>query len=69
MSKPERFFLGQDNDCHWYVIPDARRGDWEMWLAIPDGDEHGWDVPEWAKCVGGSPGLVTFLNPTLSSVA
>lgn len=66
MSEMERFFLGQDNDCHWYVIPDARRDEWHTWLNIPDDDERSWDAPEWAKPVGGAPGWVTFSDPVFS---
>lgn len=61
----ERFFLAQDNDAHWYVVPVARRGEWEAWCAIPDEDERAWDAPEWARRVGGAPGLVTFTDPEI----
>jgi hypothetical protein len=53
----------QDNDCHWYVVPLANCAEWEAWLEIPEDDERAWDVPTFAKPVGGSPILVTFTDP------
>jgi hypothetical protein len=59
----ERFFLSQDNDSHWYVVPLAKRVAWDEWCDIPSDDERSWDVPEWAAPVGGSPSLITFTDP------
>jgi len=62
----ERFYLSRDNDSHWYVIPAAKRREWEEWLDIPEDDERAWEVPDFARPVGGSPTLVTFTDPEVS---
>ncbi len=51
-----RFILVQDDDCHWYVIPQGMRRDWDDWCLIVEGDE----TPTYATRVGGSPSLVSF---------
>jgi len=58
-----RFFLAQDNDGHWYLIPVDRRAEWEAWTNIPSDDERSWESPEWATAIGGSPSQVTFTDP------
>lgn len=62
----DRFILARDNDCHWFVIPVARQQEWDEWCAIPEGDERGWDVPDFALEVGGSYSNVTFVNPVIA---
>lgn len=59
----ERFFLATDNDSHWYLVPVAKAAEWEAWLALPEDDERAWDAPDFAKPLGGAPGLVTFVDP------
>ena len=46
-----KFFLSQDESCHWYVIPALHREKWEAFLDIPEDDERSWDAPEWAVTV------------------
>jgi hypothetical protein len=29
MMTPDRFFFAQDQDSHWYLIPEAKRAVWE----------------------------------------
>ena len=36
---PERFFLSQDGDCHWFIVPVAKRDEWYEWKEI-DGDDE-----------------------------
>lgn len=62
----DRFFLSQDNDSHWFVIPVARQQEWNDWLDIPEDDERAWEAPDFAKSVGGAPCLVTFSDPEIS---
>ena len=53
-----RFFLAQDNDCHWYMVEAIWRGEWEEWL------ESGSDeVPQYATPLGSGPQWVEFENP------
>jgi len=54
----ERHVLAEDDDGHWYVIPRSRLKDFYNWLSS---DESG-SEPDWAKRVGGSPSLVSFVG-------
>lgn len=65
LKERPRFFMDQDNDCHWYIIPQERGDEWHKWKSIPDGDERGWTVPDWAKPIGESHTLVTFEDPEI----
>lgn len=56
----EAYFLTQDNDCHWYVVPVARKAEWNAWREIPSDDERAWEAPDFADRIGGSPGMVHF---------
>jgi hypothetical protein len=56
-----RFYLDQDDDSHWYVIPADRATDWEDWC-----DSGAETVPEWAQRVGGAHTLVTFTDPVIA---
>jgi hypothetical protein len=62
-ASTQRYFLGQDDDGHWYVVPVDKRGEWEKWLARLGYTEA---APEWVESVGGSPCLVTFIDPQIS---
>lgn len=62
----DRFYLTQDNDSHWYVVPLVNKHEWDEWCDIDPDDERAWMPPEFAKAVGGSPCLVTFSNPEIS---
>lgn len=46
-----KYFLDQDESCHWYVIPAQYRKEWEDFLDIPEDDERSWDVPGWAVAI------------------
>ena len=61
----ERYYLAQDNDSHWYIVPCDNRYQWDSWLCIPPEDTRSWDIPEYAKAIGGSPSMVTFTDPQL----
>lgn len=58
-----RYRLVQDNDCHWFIIPADKIGEWDEWCEIDSDDERAWDAPEFAQDLGGSPSNVTFENP------
>jgi hypothetical protein len=45
--------LVQDNDSHWYVIPDDKLPEWEEWRDIPGSDERSWELPDYATEVSG----------------
>lgn len=56
------FILIQDNDAHWYVVPEEMKSEWFNFIELDPDDEVSLDVPEWAEAVGGSPSLITFYN-------
>lgn len=60
------FFLSQDHDCHWYMIPADKRREWSEFLSIDPDDDRSWDVPEWAHGLGGGPEQVEFILPGAS---
>ena len=57
----KRYVLSQDSDCHWYVVPAEKLGDFEQWTA-----SDSWDMPVYAIQVGGAPSLVSFTDPKVS---
>ena len=60
---PQRYYLDTDNDSHWYLIPEEYRADWETFLSLDSEDEHSWNVPAYARELGGGPNQVTFECP------
>lgn len=61
----QTYFLAQDRDCHWFVVPTAYQAEWAAWCNLDDDDEASWDVPDWAESIGGGPSLVTFTGFTV----
>lgn len=57
------WFLGTDNDGHWYLVPADRREEWRAWIGLPSNDERTWTHPRWALALGGSPSSVVFTDP------
>lgn len=55
-----RYFLAQDNDSHWWIVPVDRWADFAKWTETND-----WTPPDFAIEVGGCPGLVTFTDPRI----
>lgn len=60
IESDDGYFLSQDHDCHWYVIPVQHKSEWFDFLDLDTDDPTAWDVPEWADRVGGSPSLIIF---------
>lgn len=56
----EYYFLDQDGDCHWYIIPLDKSEEWSDWCNLDDDDQEKWTVPKFAIEVGGSPTRVIF---------
>lgn len=59
----DRFFLAQDNDCHWYVVPEIRKEEWESWVNLDD--DASCEPPEWTLRTYGPPSAVTFEAPMI----
>lgn len=36
MSDEQLYILEQDDDCHWYAIPEGKREEWSEWLDSDD---------------------------------
>ena len=62
----EAYFLSQDGDAHWYLVPLARKTEWEAWQHLDRDDEASWDVPDFAREVGGAVSRVTFTSPEIA---
>lgn len=62
-SKDEtRYFLDQDDSCHWYLIPISKKSEWFEWCANQD---ENWDSPAWATILDGPISCITFTDPKL----
>lgn len=59
----QRYKLVSDQSCHDYVIPVEKSKEWYDFLELPEDDPKSWDVPEWAKMIGGG---LTFTDPQTS---
>ncbi len=57
-----RFFLDQDNNCHWYIVDASKRKEWSEWLELSEDDENSWNAPSFAQELGGHPNRVEFGN-------
>jgi hypothetical protein len=55
----KRFFMDQDNDCHWYIIEADKRKEWDAWLNLDSDDEASWNVPDFAQGID-HPRFVEF---------
>lgn len=61
-----RFFLAQDNDSHWWIVPVDRHADFAAWAEADPEDANRWKPMDFfAIEVGGCPGLVTFTDPQI----
>lgn len=56
----EFFFLSQDGDGHWFIVPEEKEIEWHDWLDLDPDDEEAWIAPDWAIEVGGSYTMVKF---------
>lgn len=54
------YYLDEDNDGHWYVVPVELSEVWQKWLSLPDDNPESWEPPDGCEQVGGSPTLVRF---------
>jgi len=57
------YFLAQDDDCHWYVVPVDMETDFDAWVERADPYEA---TPEYIEAIGGSPRLVRFTKYTIN---
>jgi hypothetical protein len=57
-TKSEWSFLASDDDGHWFVVPEAKRKEWDAFRAIPADDERSWEAPDFATPIDGPHRLV-----------
>jgi hypothetical protein len=55
MNQPKEFYLSQDKDCHWYIVPMEFDKEWREWKADFDPDFGTPEIPSFAIPVGGHP--------------
>jgi hypothetical protein len=60
------FFMSRDSSSHWYIVPAAKRAEWDAWCDMDEDDERAWVVPEYAERLNGSPELVEFRRAELT---
>lgn len=63
----EDFFLDQDHSCHWYIVPEKNRKEWNEWREIDEDDERAWEAPEFASPLSRHPNKVIFKHPQVLS--
>jgi hypothetical protein len=51
-KKLEKFFIDQDESCHWYVILASHRKEWREWRNLDQDDEKAWTAPDYAQPIG-----------------
>lgn len=61
--QPERHFLAQDDDSHWYLVPVSKRAEWDAWRNIPSDNPESWNVPDFAQAVDGPHTVEFYLAP------
>jgi hypothetical protein len=64
-----KYFMAQDESCHWYVVRADKYKEWVAWTepdyAFSDFDPDGYT--EFAYRIGGWPGMIHFENPVIDT--
>lgn len=55
-----RYFFGQDNSSHWYLVQADKWSDWLRWSELEESDERSWTVPEYATRLDYGPMHYSF---------
>lgn len=55
----EPFFFDQDSSCHWYMVPERIRAEWDKWNELDEDDEAAWEAPEGVVMLGGGISRIT----------
>ena len=65
---PQRFYLDQDDDSHWFLVPVDKKEEFSAYVEQFQSDDY-YDnelpLPEGVEQIGGSYTLVTFENPVI----
>ena len=70
-ASAQRYFIGTDDSCHYYLVPVERRDEWRKWEAFQSTDsdkwtdeeaDYAWSPPDYAKCID-SWSMLTFTDP------
>jgi len=59
MTNKQKFILTNDEDGHWYIIPESKKDEFDNWLDLVYSEEADCgDMPEWAKCIDGPHSII-----------
>lgn len=60
MTNHQKFLLVQDDDCHWYIIPDDCKTEFDAWIERMCSDEEDVDCsqPDWCKGIDGPQSIL-----------
>ena len=58
--RPEPYFIDNDDNGHWYVLPAARREEWDSWLDKITNSPAAPVLPAWATYINGPANLIEF---------
>lgn len=59
-----RWCLVQDNDCHWYLIREEQREEFNKWVSFSD-DHAAWNGEMFGECRVDGPHNITFAAPEI----
>ena len=62
MTNRKKYFLDQDEDCHWYIIPNENRAEWDIWTNLDPHKKEAWIVPIFAEAIDGFPSSIAFFK-------
>jgi hypothetical protein len=57
-----RYFLDQDQDSHWFIVPESLREAWDAWRELDPDDEKAWTAPKGCLELGSHPNTITFTD-------
>lgn len=58
----EKYFLSQDDSCHWYLIPVSKRKEWEEWRNLSEDDPASWNTPNFTIGIDGPSNIEFYLD-------
>ena len=60
-----RYFIGNDQSGHRYIVPLDQRGQWDAWCSLDEDDEEAWEVPDDIDAVRIDGAFVSFIFPVV----
>jgi len=57
----KEYFIDQDQDCHWYVVDNNFREEWQAWCNLDsEEDDAAHTAPAFAIYLGTRPNKIVF---------